>query len=208
MESTTNQIRKEVSKSTLEVSRVYKSDYQKEGTLTAELRQTVTTKSYYPSKSVSNDHQDNIFSAAEFSFEEKEYENIETRVAWIDVPVGSTVESVTAKLANFKEATLYKIMANAPILTDSQKYAIDNGITSIDVFANRQAVRFPDGNDKAGQLALDANGNVQYRSVFFMSSAIADMDKRGADATIYLSAELEAEVNNVGAEVISGQEVM
>lgn len=45
---TTSKIRKEVSKSEINVSRVYSSDYQKEGTLTAELKQTIKTTSFYP----------------------------------------------------------------------------------------------------------------------------------------------------------------
>ena len=92
-EETNNGIRKVITKSVLTVEKVYKGDYQKDGTLTAQIRQTITTDSYYPGKSVTNDHQDNIFSSAEFNFEEKEYQSVENRLAWIDVPEGSTIES-------------------------------------------------------------------------------------------------------------------
>lgn len=209
-ETTTNGIRKEVSTSAISVDKVYESEYQKEGTLTAQIRQTVTTKSYYPSKSVTNDHQDNIFSSAEFNFEESEYENVENRVAWIDVPVGSTKESVQAKLESFPEATLYKVLSNKPIITDSQNYAIGQGLTNIDVFANRQAVRFPEGHESEGELALDPSGKVQYRAVFFMSTSKEDQDKRTTEPSeSYLSDELKAELQSIGAsEVVDQQAVM
>jgi hypothetical protein len=57
--NTDNKVRKTTIKGELEISRVYAASYQKEGTLTAEIKQTVTTKSYYPSKSVSSNFQDN-----------------------------------------------------------------------------------------------------------------------------------------------------
>lgn len=211
MESTQQEvqrIRKVVSKSPIIVDKVYKSDYQKEGTLTAQLRQTVTTLSYYPSKAVSNNLQDNIFAAEQFGFGEQEFKNEENRVAWIDVPMGSTVESVTAQLSKFPEAELYRVMSNRPIITDHQKYAIDNNITTLDVFANSQAVRFPVGHPQEGELALDQNsGKVQYRAVFFKASKINDIDKRTSDPTdYYASPEILAEIESVGeAHVIASQ---
>ena len=136
-------VRKEVSKGDLEISRIYAADYQKEGTLTAEIKQTITTKSYYPSKSVSNNLQDNPFANAEFGFAESEYKSEEVRVVWIDVPADSTVESVTARLSTLPDANIYKILANKPILSDNQVYAIGAGLTTKDIIADRQSVRYP-----------------------------------------------------------------
>lgn len=202
-----SRIRKEVSKSGLDVSRVYASDFQKEGTLTAELKQTVTTKSYYPSKSVANDMQDNIFGMQEFGFEEQEYVNNETRVAWIDVPQGSTMEAVVDKLKAFPNAGLYRVLANQPILTDNQKYAIKEGLTTLDVFADRQVVRYPDNSENAGELALDANGKPQYRQVFFSSKGVEDNDMRTIEAgDYYASPTIKSELEGVGsAHVVEGQ---
>ena len=209
MEESTNGIRKEVSKGDLNVTRVYKSDYQKEGTQTAELKQTITTDSFYPSKSVANNLQDNIFGMADFGFEEQKYQNKETRVAWIDVPEAMNQEAVAAKLAEAKEATLYRILSNRPILSDTQQYAVNSPElnVSLDDFANRQAVRYPDGNEKAGELALDVNGKVQYRAVFFSKAAKEDIDMRTEDpADAYLSAEIKAEVNST-SHVVEGQAI-
>ena len=75
---TNSGIRKEVSVSGIVVSRVYKSDFQKDGTLTAELKQTISTDSFYPSKSVSNSMQGNIFAMEDFGFTEQKFENNET----------------------------------------------------------------------------------------------------------------------------------
>ena len=77
--SASNVARVEKTYAGLEVVRIYTSDYQKEGTKTAELKQTVTTKSYYPTKSVSSNLSENVFDTKDFGFEEKEYERKSTR---------------------------------------------------------------------------------------------------------------------------------
>lgn len=207
MQSQKNEIKKEVSKSAINVSRVYSSDYQKEGTLTAELKQVVSTKSYYPSKSVTNSLNGNIFSTDDFGFEDKEFENKETRVAWIDVPAGSSEEAVKAKLATVKDATLYKILSNKPILSDSDKYAVDNDEldVTIDNFANKQVIRYPQGHSNAGQLVTDKNGKVQYRRIAFATNLVEDQDLRTEDPTdFYASPEIEAELNST-VHIMEGQ---
>jgi hypothetical protein len=194
-----NRIRKEVVKSPIEVSRVYTSDFQKEGTVTAELKQVIKTTSFYPAAVVSNSLQDNIFTQKDFGFEEKPFENTETRVAWIDVPVGSSIETVSAKLAEFSGATLYRILSSRPIIADTEQNAINNPDmdVTLDVFANRQAVRYPENHAEAGKLAL-INGKVQYRKVAFSVTDKADMDLRSALLSdTYLSPELNSEVNGV-----------
>lgn len=204
-----SKIRKEVSRSAITVSRVYKSDYQKEGTLTAELKQIVTTKSYYPSKNVENSLSNNVFSIKEFGFEEKEYESKETRVTWISVPVNSTIKSVQEKLNSVKEANLYRILSNRPILADTQQHAINNPELNVttDTFANKQVIRYPEGNEKAGQLALDKNGKIQYRVIAFTSLGIKDKDLRTEEPTdFYASAEIKAEMNNV-VQIPKGQSI-
>lgn len=192
--ATESRIRKEVTKGGLSVSRVYESQWQKEGTSTAELRQEVVTKSYYPTKSIANDKQDNIYGMDEFGFEEQEYVNRENRVAWIDVPEGTSVEEVSGKLAQFPNAGLYRVLSNSPILTENQKYAIESGITHLDNFANTQVVRFPEGSENAGELALDSNGKPQYRAIFFKKDNPVDEDLRTADEEFYASPEIKAEM--------------
>jgi hypothetical protein len=200
--------RVEVSKGSLEVSRVHATAYQKEGTLTAEIKQTVTTKSYYPSKSVSNNFQDNPFSTAEFGFSEKEYATPERRVVWIDVPTGSTVESVVAKLASLPSATIYKILANHPIISDSQAYAIKAGLTSMEAIADKQAVRYPDGHAEAGKLILK-NGKPQFKGNFFKATACEDQDLRTADpADFYATPKMKAELSPASTAIAVGQQAL
>lgn len=202
-EATQEGITKSVTSSPLNVTKIYKSDYQKEGTITAEIKQTVTTMTSYPSKSVSNDMQDNVFGNKDFGFTTKDYQNVENRVAWIDVPADSTEELVKAKLASFPKACLYKVLSNRPILTDSQKYAIEQKLTTLDVIGARQVVRYPDAHPKAGSIVPDTNGKVQYRQIFFKSSEMEDLDKRTENAEdFYASAEILAEINEVGQSVI------
>jgi hypothetical protein len=202
----TERIRKEVTKQAILVSRVYKSDYQKEGTLTAELKQVVETKSFYPTKSISNSLSDNIFSMAEFGFREQEYDNKETRVAWIDVPMGTTVEQVTQKIASLPNATLYRVLSNRPKIADTEEYAINSVEldVTLDTFADRQVVRYPIGNAEAGKIATDINGKVQYRRIAFSTKGIQDVDTRTEDpADYYASATIQAELQGVSHTIPS-----
>jgi hypothetical protein len=207
--STENQgVRKEISKGALEISRVHATAYQKEGTLTAEIKQTVTTKSFYPSKSVSHNLQDNPFSTAEFGFTENAYSSDERRVVWVDVPTGSTVESVAAKLASLPDATIYKILANKPIISDSQNYAIKAGLTSMEAIADKQAVRYPEGHQESGKLILK-DGKPQYKTTFFKSVACADQDLRTADpADFYATPRIKAELANATTSIAVEQEAL
>ena len=182
MEATKTQgARKEVTKSVLEVTRVYKTEFQKEGTLTAEIKQTVTTKSFYPSKSVASNMQDNPFANSDFGFTEQEFVSTEKRVAWIDVPKDSTEESVKEILKKFPEATLFKVLANKPILTDNQIYGINAGLTSEDAIGEKQLVRYPEGSEKAGEIVYDNLNKPQYRAVFFKTTGHLDLDQRTAE---------------------------
>lgn len=206
--NTENRVRKVTSKGTLEISRVHATAYQKEGTLTAEIKQTVTTKSYYPSKSVSNNMQDNPFSTSDFGFAEQEYSSEEKRVAWVDVPVGSTVESVAAKLATLPNATIRKVLANRPIITDSQNYAIGAGLTSMDAIADKQAVRYPENHPQAGQLILH-NGKPQYKATYFKNEAVEDQDLRTADpADFYQTPAMRVELAGVTTSFSVSQDSM
>lgn len=206
--NTDNRVRKTASKGALEISRVYAASYQKEGTLTAEIKQTVTTKSFYPSKSVSHNLQDNPFSTSDFGFSEQEYTSEERRVVWIDVPTGSTEATVAAKLATVPNATIYRILANYPILSDSQNYAITAGLTTMDIIAERQTVRYPEGHPQAGALILN-NGKPQYKATFFKASAKADEDMRTADpADFYATAEMKVELAGVTQSISVQQDAL
>lgn len=199
----------ETSKGALEISRVHATAFQKEGTLTAELKQTVTTKSFYPSKSVSNNLKDNPFSNEEFGFSETEYSSNEKRVAWVEVPLGSTVESMQTRLALFPQATIYKILANRPIISSSQEYAIEVGLTSEEMIADKQVVRYGDGHEKAGQLILDKAGKPQYKQTFFKKVAKEDEDLRTLDPKDYFaSAVIAAELANMSNTITVEQEVL
>lgn len=202
--ATEQRIRKETTKDGLEVTRLFKGAYQKDKTLTAEIKQTVKTSSFYPTKSVSNDMQDNVFGIKDFGFQENEpYENIETRVAWIDVPTTSTIESVVESLKGFPNATLYKVLSNRPILTSDQKRGIAGGLTTMETIANRQVVRYPDSHRNAKSLVVDENGKVQYRQIYFKRESVADMDLRTSDvADVYLTEEIKNELEEAGQKVI------
>ena len=193
--TTNNAVSTEVRKSALVVEEVKVSNFQKPGTKTAIIKQTVETISTYPTKSVSSDKQDNIFSMQDFGFEEQEFTSIRTNVAFLDVPENSTIESVEAQLRKFPKACLYRIISNEPILTDKQKYSISAGLKTMDDYANSQVIRFGEGSSDAGELILDNNGKVQYRAVYFSATEKEDMDLRTHDEVNYMSKEIELEFN-------------
>jgi hypothetical protein len=209
---TTQGVRTEVKKGQILVSRLYKSDYQKEGTMTAELKQEIITKSFYPSKQVATNLQQNIFGAEEFGFKDQEFESKETRVAWLDVPANYTEEQVKQRIAQaeINGACLYKILSNRPIISESQQYAINNNQRTLAEYANTQIVRYPegtirDGINVGGQIALH-NEKPQYRRNFFWASPKEDQDMRTTDpADYFISAELQSELS--GATIIPGQQV-
>lgn len=182
--------------------------YQKEGTITAQIRQTVTTVAKYPSTQVTSDKQENLFGASDFNFTSKDFSNTETRVAWIDVPATTSKEAVLEKLkvANTTGATIYKMMSNQPILTNNQKNALKNGLggVTLDVFANAQVVRFPMevSHPQEGQICLDTNGKVQYRRTFFWNTPLEDQDLRSVDSNdSYMSPEITLELSMAPASV-------
>jgi hypothetical protein len=206
---TAPRVRKEVQKSPLAVSRVYTANYQKEGTLTAEVKQIIETKSFYPSKSVSNNLKDNPFGTSEFDFKEQEYVSQETRVAWIPVPAGSTAESVQAKISSLKDACIYRILGNKPILSNDQVYAIEQGLTTQAIIADSQVVRYPVGHEMAGKLITDANGKPQYKATFYKNVATADQDMRTEDASdFFATPTIAAELGLVQTSHTVAQEVL
>ena len=192
-------IKKIVTKSNLTVAKIEASDFQKEGTLSATLRQKVTTVSIYPSKKIENSLQGNVFDLDDFGFGDgTEYTSHEDRVAFVDVPSTYTLEQVQAQFAKFPDGCLYRILSSAPILSDSDENAIDNDsfTVTLDTYADRQALRYPKGSPEEGKLILDDLGQVQYRKVFFSNIAKDDIDERGSMVKDpYISPDLEDEMS-------------
>lgn len=205
---TNPQIRVEKVTAPITLDRVYHSgEFQKPGTKTAQIRQIVTTKSFYPSKKTSSDLQANIFDNKEFGFEEQEFTSVENRMAWLLVPADMAEEAIKARVAAIANTGhIYRVLSNKPILDENQKYAIAQGLRTMDDFAKTQVSRYPadDAAGRGGQLILDKAGNVQYRRTFFWKSKIADQDFRGK-GEVYVSPEILAEMH--GASVLSGQEL-
>lgn len=206
-----NSVRKEISKSAISVDTLRKGENQKPGTITAQIRQTVTTTAFYPSKKVDSDKQDNIFSLEEFGFGETAFTSHEERVAWIPVPETMDLDTVKQRVlaASNAGACIYKVLSNEPILDDNQKYAITQGLRTMDQFADTQVVRYPENdatvlNGTANKLILDEKGNPQYRRTFFWKTSIADQDMRDP-SKVYTSPAILAEMQ--GASVLDGQTI-
>lgn len=199
-------VRKETNRSGVTLSRVYVNEFQKAKTKTAEIRETVTTKSFYPSAKVATTLQSGLASAEAFGFEAKEFESTEQRVAFVLVPENWT-EAETAKTLAAQAlngACVYRALSNEPILDENQEYAINAGLKTKDDFAQSQLVRYPKGHPQEGQPILDGNKNVQYRRTFYWETPKEDVDLRG-ESGIYMPSDVEVEV--MGAGVLSSQKI-
>lgn len=200
------EIPKKITRSAILVSRVYVSDFQKEGSETAELKQTVKTVTSYPSKTVDSNLSDNVFKAEEFGYETQDFASERTNVAWINVPVGTTPEQVLARLKTKVKAVLYRIISSKPVLSDNQKYAINAEIATMDQFADKQVVRHgsddEDGKWAKGDLVLDKLGRPIYKAVFLSLDGKEDVDLTTDNAfDFYASDAIKAEMSGVLASV-------
>ena len=184
------------------VDKIYKSDYQKEGTMTAAIRQVVTTT--YPSSHVSSSLQDNIFDAVEdFGFKGESYDS--ARVAFLDVPPNTTPEALLERLrTRFPNARIQRRLSSQPILTTQQEYAIANGITTLEVIANSQVVKVDD------KIQLDAAGKPQYRVTVFKTNEheiAPDLDLRDDDPdNTYVTPEIAAMIASLSGEMLTSVE--
>ena len=204
----TDGIRKETSKTEISLDKMYVSEFQKKGTKTVQLRQEVTTKAFYPSVKAHNAFSGGLFNSDEFGFEGQDFISVEKRVCWENVPENATEEEIKNRLGvwNHKGATIYKVLSNRPILTPDDVRGIEVELTTMDIIANTQVVRYPEDHEKAGQLILDANGKVQYKRTGLSPVPVEDTDNRTADATdYYVSQEIIAEMQ--GSALIANQQI-
>lgn len=154
----------------LKVRKVEEDKYKK-GMFQAELEQVVTT--IYPSAKVKSSKSDNIFSMEDFGIEDgKAFTS--TRVTWMKVPAGSTVESVTAKLAEFPNAKIRREIANDVelVMTEEQLnslYSDEFPDYTLEFARDKFLVRGKDG---------EALPVVQYSQNFFSADGKADVDLR------------------------------
>lgn len=192
---TVGNVVRNIQKSRVVVEMLNHGQYQKTGTITAVLRQRVLISATYPSISIDNNKQQNPFSMNDFDAAGagQTRNSRENRVAFIDVPTGSTIEQVQAKID--PSAQLYRIMSSDVILTNNHVNAIERGLTTKDEVAKSQVARYPQGDVNAGQVIPDkTNGKpVQYRKVFFWNGPKADEDLRGGDA--YVPESIQAELS-------------
>lgn len=151
-----------------------------------QIMQKITTLSYYPAVKLNNN-----FTNISFGQEVKDlepYENTETRVTWIDVAKenfeGKSKSEVLALFQKYLEskpdACIYKILSTEPIFTEGQLQGIAAGLTTKDIIADRQLVRYSDNYDKEELrgMPIEWNGLKQYKSNYFSEIAVADMDLR------------------------------
>lgn len=175
----------------------------------AQIRQIYSVLSKYPSAKVESNMNQGLFSKEEFGLTTQDFNATENRVAWILVPKGTTPDAFIAKLAALPESTIYKVLHNEPVLDDNQLAGVAQGFTTVDIIADKQAVRYQattenDAKGLTGKLILDKAGKVQYRRTFFWRTPHPDIDARGTKEA-YLTPNIKAELE--GAASMKGQTV-
>jgi hypothetical protein len=201
------EIKKTTTKENVYVDSLSVSKFQKTGTVTAMLRQKVTVTSEYPSSVHDSNMEQNPFGTNDFNDEVKSYDSEQNRVAFIDVPEGMTKEQVQAKIS--AQACLYRVLSNAPILTDNHQNAISRGLTTKEALAESQVIKYPDGsrdaagNDNSGLPILDKANKVQYKKIFYWNTAKDDIDYRGSeDHVAYVPESIQA---LLGVDSVTGE---
>ena len=207
-----NSIEKSTTKSVVTVSRVYKAHYQKSGTLTAEMKQIVDEITLYPDKTIRDNLQGNVYDLCEYDQEKKEFKKTRTDVTLIDVPDGQTLDSVSARLSSYPNATLYRILSNHPIMSETtEKYyqgLIDSDQEALAMqiknrIANGQILRYHTSDEEKGifkdDLILDKFGKPQYKACFLDETGKKeDTDLRTEDPTdYYTTIEVLMSMNNL-----------
>lgn len=169
MTTNTNGITKTFS--AISVDSINQSPYNAEK-FTAQVRQTVTTT--YPSMRVGNSKTAMLFDLEDFNLPDGQSFN-STRVTWIPVPAGTTVEQVVARLASAPQARIYRQISYqlADVLTSEQIGAVNAGLTTMAVLEDKLRVRKSDGTE--------LEGRPQYSQNFFSTVAKADDDFRPAE---------------------------
>lgn len=195
------------------VTEVKESQY---GKLQAALR-------YAEDSLVAGDANSELFSASELG----KTSYVSVRMDWVEVPAGSTIESVTAQLAKFPKARIQRKLSLKPILNARQEAVIINGLSDeafedfkkthgivadewneecakalLTTIANAQKVVYGENNTEgkpADELVL-YKGQVQYRVTQLNTAGEADIDLRKGQ-TFNLDMMLADNPANVGQTV-------
>jgi hypothetical protein len=95
-----NALRTEMVRKAVSVDSVGVSKFQKEGSLTAQMRQVIEKLSWYQAKQSANSNTNSLYDNDDFGeeYQDKPYTATENRIAFILVPTTASVESVTKKL--------------------------------------------------------------------------------------------------------------
>lgn len=165
----------------------FKSD---KGVDQAQLRQVVNTE--YPSVRLNNSlSQGGLFEENEFNLTPGQtFES--TRMAWISVPAGTSVEEVVARLANLPNARIGVVISHnlEDVLTDEQKAARKAELVSNETLYDRHVVKDSEGNIVQP---------VQFKSTFFATTAVEDIDLRPETTNFIAAAPANTEVNALQA---------
>ena len=158
------------------------------------VRQTV--ESVYPGARGGNSLSSALFDDSAFG-EGQTYTN--DRVCIIKVPKGTTKQQVEQKLRAHPNARIYRIMSHnyKDCMTDEQKSAIDNGISSMTYADYEDRLKAINPEDES---PLMHQGRPFYRGLFFSTTPVEDVDLRAATAPQASSTSLEIGAGQLSVE--------
>lgn len=138
---------------------------------TAQVRQSVTKT--YPVVQSSTSLSKGLFAANLFG-EGKTFTH--DRVAFVDIPKGSSQEEAQAQLDNFPTACIYKIYSYdvRDVMTEGQKDALDSGFSQKTIAHYEEKFSIPDQDGNT----VKEDGKVLYSSSHFMPEFKADVNLR------------------------------
>lgn len=143
----------------------------------AQLRQTITRS--LPKVQVTSSLKKSIYSDAELDITSNDY--VETRVSWMEVKKGATVESVQADLDKFPKAKLIRFLASSIILDDNQarvaKQGLSNTDTSKSLDSFNEKYGFPAGTAWSTEHLAFFLNNIADRQVVRKGGEGADKDE-------------------------------
>lgn len=198
--SATSDLKKDVTFGKLTVDSVGPNEMNSKY-FSAQLRQVVDTITHYPGGAPNSGLNDGLFDVSAFELKPTSLPSTQNRIAWIDVPVGTTQEQVEGLLAKKAGAKIVRITSSTPILSDNHKSMIAQGTLTLEKVAARQLLRVPDtAETNPGGVALDRNGKFQYAvNVFTTDASRQDEDRRTADKAdtyvLEMFKEEEVEIN-------------
>jgi len=153
-----NRIQRNIEYSKITIDKI--KDHLRDDCLSCQLRQIVTTNIHYPNK-------------IQYKYKKsyRTFSRKQIRIAWINIPLESTIQSVEDYLKNLPTARIYQILTTdiKDILTEGHYYYLDLGELFIEDLKDKYALK------TLGIQHLSITGKKIYRNCIFSETIKEDI---------------------------------